>query len=144
MRNSDPGVSVVSVQRHNSDLNSILTVQITGCNFQYGPNFGVSLDASSSLGRVYSRQATVLNCVRSPVSLVMKYCPFSTTLRNLASIRNLLNLSCCESLSIRSSYRCNSLFHSCFNEIFGGGRGDMYAFSFKTSPVFNLTTFGRQ
>ena len=33
-------------------------------------------DASSSLGRVYSRQATVLNCVRSPVSFILKYCPF--------------------------------------------------------------------
>ena len=24
----------------------------------------------------------------------------------------------------------NSLFHSCFKEIFGGSRGDMYTFSF--------------
>ena len=31
---------------------------------------------------------------------------------------------------------------SCRNEIFGGGRGDMYDFTFETSPVFNLTTFG--
>ena len=38
----------------------------------------------------------------------------------------------------------NSLFHSCFNEIFGGGRDDMYTFSYKTSPVFSLTTFGIQ
>ena len=29
-------------------------------------------------------------------------------------------------------------------EIFGGSRGDMYAFSYKTSPVFSLTTFGLQ
>ena len=33
---------------------------------------------------------------------------------------------------------------SCRNEIFGGGRRDMYDFSYKTSPVFNLTTFGIQ
>ena len=46
MRNSDPGVSIVSVQRHNSDLNSVFTMQITGCNFQHGPNFGVPLDPS--------------------------------------------------------------------------------------------------
>ena len=38
----------------------------------------------------------------------------------------------------------NSLFHSCFKEIFGGRRGDMYTFSYKTSPVFILTTFGIQ
>ena len=46
MRNSDPRVSIVSVQRPNSDLNSIFTVQITGCNFYYGPNLCVPLDPS--------------------------------------------------------------------------------------------------
>ena len=30
---------------------------------------------------------------------------------------------------------------SCFNEIFGGDRGDKYCLSYKTSPVFNLSTF---
>ena len=65
-------------------------------------------DAGSSLGRVYSRQATAsVNCENSAVSFVMKYCPFSTTLRNPASIQNLLNLFCCDSLSIRSPYCCN-------------------------------------
>ena len=38
----------------------------------------------------------------------------------------------------------NSLFHSCFKEIFGGSRGDMYNFSYMTSPVSILTTFGIQ
>ena len=38
----------------------------------------------------------------------------------------------------------NFLFHSCFMEIFGGGRGDMKTFSYKTSPVSILTTFGIQ
>ena len=49
MRESDPGVSVVSTQRHNSNRNSMFTVQITGCNFQYEPNFGVSLDPAFRL-----------------------------------------------------------------------------------------------
>ena len=40
----------------------------------------------------------------------MKYCPISTTLTNPASMQNLLTLSVCESLSIRSSYRCNRKF----------------------------------
>ena len=44
----------------------------------------------------------------------------------------------------RATSEPNSLFHSCFNEIFGGGRGDMFTFSFRTSPVFSLTTFGIQ
>ena len=64
-------------------------------------------DDPSSLGRVYSRQATAWNCVKSPVSLVMKYCPISTTFRNPASKQNLLNSSCCDNFSIRSSYCCN-------------------------------------
>ena len=38
----------------------------------------------------------------------------------------------------------NSLFHSFFKEIFGGGRGDMKTFSKMTSPVSILTTFGIQ
>ena len=37
-----------------------------------------------------------------------------------------------------------SLFHSWRKEIFGGGRGDMYTFSYKTSPVSILTTSGTQ
>ena len=63
-------------------------------------------DASSSLGRVHARQATAWNCEKSAVSFVMKYCPFSTTFRNPASIQNSLNLSCCDSFSIRSPYCC--------------------------------------
>ena len=39
-----------------------------------------------------------------------KYCPISTTLRNPASIQNLLNLSCFDSFSIRSSYCWNWKF----------------------------------
>ena len=42
----DPGVRIVSVQRHNSDLNAVFTMQITGCNFLYGPNIGVPLNPS--------------------------------------------------------------------------------------------------
>ena len=63
--------------------------------------------ASSSLGRVYSRQAAARNCENSAVSFVMKYCPISTTFRNPASIQNLLNLSCCDNFSIRSPCCCN-------------------------------------
>ena len=51
-----------------------------------------------------------LHKINSPLSFVVKYCPFSTTLRNPASIQNLLNLSCCDSFSIRSSYCCNGKF----------------------------------
>ena len=39
MRNSDPGVSVVSAQRPNSNFNSVFTIQATGRNFQHGSNF---------------------------------------------------------------------------------------------------------
>ena len=64
-------------------------------------------DAPSSLGRVYSRQATAWNCENSAVSFVIKWCPISTTFRNPASIQNLFNLYCCDSFSIRSQFYCN-------------------------------------
>ena len=41
MRSSEPRVWIVFAKRHNSALNSIFTLQAKGCNFQYGPNFGV-------------------------------------------------------------------------------------------------------
>ena len=49
IRNSDTGVRIVFVHRHSSDFNSVLTVQATSWNFQYGSNFGVPLDSSSWL-----------------------------------------------------------------------------------------------
>ena len=113
MRNSDPGVSIVSVHEPNSDLNSIFTMQKLVATSNTGPIFvfpwihPFGCDAPSSLGRVYSRQATAWNCENSAVSFVMKYFPISTTFRNPASIQNLLNLSCCDFFSIRSPCCCN-------------------------------------
>ena len=51
-----------------------------------------------------------------------------------------------DSCSASDRWACSephSLF-PCFKEIFGGGRGDMYIFSYNTSPVSILTTFGVQ
>ena len=54
----------------------------------------------SSLGKVYSRQATDnVSCENSSVSSVMKYCPTSTVVRNPASVQILITRFCCESLS---------------------------------------------
>ena len=41
----------------------------------------------------------------------------------------------------RTTFEPNSLVQSWRSEIFGGGRGDMYAFSKKTSPVFSPDNF---
>ena len=61
-------------------------------------------DESSSLGKVYSRQATeYVNCENS-VSFVMKYCPTSTVVKNPASVQKLLNMSCRDNFSIRSLF----------------------------------------
>ena len=49
MRNSDPRERFVFVHWLNSDLKSVLTLQATSCNFQYGPNLGVSLDPAFRL-----------------------------------------------------------------------------------------------
>ena len=114
MRNSDPRVELSLFKDEIMISTPYLPCkQLTGCNFLYGPNLCVPLDpsfgydASSSLGRVYSRHATAWNWENPAVSFVMKYCPISTTFRNPASIHNLLNLSCCESFSFRSPYCCN-------------------------------------
>ena len=78
-------------------------------------------DASSSLGKVYSRHPTAsVNCEKSSVSFVMKCCPTSTTVRNPASVQNLLNLSCCDNFSIRSPYLCNSNSLSVGSSLFKG------------------------
>ena len=73
---------------------------------------------SSSLGKVYSRQATEsLICENSSVSFVMKYCPTPTVVRNPASVQNLLNLSCCDNFLNRSLYLCNR-YTSCAESSF--------------------------
>ena len=65
-------------------------------------------DNFSSLGKMYSRQATdSVNCENSSVSLVMKYCPTSTFVGNPASAPNLITRFCCDGLSTRSLYFCN-------------------------------------
>ena len=65
-------------------------------------------DDFSSLGKVYSRQATdSVNCENSSVSCVMKYCPTSTVVRNPASEQNYITRFCCDNLSTRSWYFCN-------------------------------------
>ena len=43
MINSDLGVRIVFVHGHDSDLNSIFAVQITGRDFQYRSNLGTNL-----------------------------------------------------------------------------------------------------
>ena len=114
MRNSDPRVSLVSAPRHNSDLTSMFTVQTTGCNFQYGPNFGVSLDPAFPLWCCFFSWKSVFttsHCTKLwEISSVFRneICPNSTTFRNLASLQNLLNLSCRDNFSIRSPYCSNN------------------------------------
>ena len=44
----------------------------------------------------------------------------------------------------RATSEHNSFIQSCFKEIFGGGRGDAYTFSYMTSSVSIRTTFGIQ
>ena len=55
-------------------------------------------------------------------------------------------LDCCTTCSSGrwASSELNSLSQSCFKEIFGGGRGDIYTFSYMPSPISIKTTFGIQ
>ena len=111
MRSSDPRVRIVCSQT------ILISTPFSPCKQQVATSNTVPIlvfpwihpfgcDVESSLGKVYSRQATLLICERSAVSIVMKYCPISTRLRNPASIQYLLNLSCCDSFSIRSPHCC--------------------------------------
>ena len=90
--------------------------KITGCNFQCGPNLRIPLDPSFWLWWLILSWKSVLttchciNCENYAVSFVMKYCPISTTFRNHASVQHLLNLSCCDSFSVRSPYCCSRRF----------------------------------
>ena len=77
MRNSDSRVRIVFVYRFNADFHSIFTLQVTGCDFPHGSNFGVpanptfsgqlifhllvkkTLDMSLALQSVRTRQCAV-------------------------------------------------------------------------------------
>ena len=113
MRNSDPGMSIVSVQRPNSDLNSTLTMQATGRDFQNGSNLCVSLDPSSRLWWSILPWKSVFTT--GHWMKLWKICSVfrPEVLSNFNNIQksciqqNLLNLSCCHSFSIRPPKCCN-------------------------------------
>ena len=102
MRNSDPRVRFVFVHRFNSNFPLHLYLAggwfwlLTRVQIWVFPRiqpFGS--DDFSSLGKVYSRQATdSVNCETSSVSFVMKYCPTPTVVRNPASVQNLITRFC--------------------------------------------------
>ena len=117
MRNSDPGVSIVSVQRPNFDLNSIFTVQVTGCNFSYGPRFWCSL---GSILLVVMLVLLLEACIHDrPLHEIVRdlQClsswntvQFQQHSEILHPNKNLLNFSCCDNFLIRSSYCCTRNF----------------------------------
>ena len=113
MRNSDPRVrmslftDIILISTPYLPCKKQIATSKTGPILMFPRIQPFGSDAPSSLGRMYSRQATEsLNCENYAVSFVMKYCPISTTFRNPASIQNLLSLSCCDNFSIRSPYCC--------------------------------------
>ena len=113
-RNSYPLVRIVFVHIHNSDFNSRIYFACNKLQLPIWAQFWCSLGSILLVVMlllleecIHDRPLHEWNCENSAVSFVMKYCPISTTLRNLASILNLLNLSCCDSFSIRSPYCCN-------------------------------------
>ena len=76
MRNSDPTSENCLFHIFNSNFHSVFTLQITGCDFQYGSNFGVSwiqpfgsVD-SPSHGKVYHNMSMALQSVRTRQSVL--------------------------------------------------------------------------
>ena len=105
---SDPKVRIVSVQRHNYDLYSVLTVQPTSSNFQYGSYFGVPSDPS-----FWCRCSFISWQIRHDKQLylwIMRTLQYPSSWntvriqhsRILNAWQNLLYLPCCDNLSIRS------------------------------------------
>ena len=113
MRNSHPRVRIVFVHTFNSDVHSVFTLQVTGCDFQYGSQSWLESNLSGQLichlVVTYTHDMSLaLQIVRTPQYVfVMKYCPTSTVFRNPASIQIFINRSCCGSLSTRSLCFCN-------------------------------------
>ena len=156
MRNSDPRVRIVSVYRFNSNFHSICTLWVAGCDFQYGPNFGVPSNPTCrvrwffiSWQRVLTTSTESVNCENSSVSSVMKYCPTSTFVRNPASVQILITRFCCDSLSSRSWHFCNR--SSCegssvegvgvfINELFGKKQWVRLSYH-DSSPSSNMARF---
>ena len=75
MRNSDPRVSIISVHRRNfwSQLRTDHARNKLQLPIRTPWIHPFGCDASSSLGRVYSRQTTAKNCVRSAVWILHPY-----------------------------------------------------------------------
>ena len=63
VRNSDPRLRIVFVYRLNSNLYSIFTLQISGCDFQHGSNCGIPLNPTFRLSWFFiSWQSVLTTC----------------------------------------------------------------------------------
>ena len=132
MRNSDPGVRTVFVHWHNSDFNSVFTLQATGCNFQLGSNFGVHSDPTFSFRCSISWESVLHDRSLHPWN--------ARILESLSSVRlqqqhsgilhpyKFYSICLFVITSIRSPYLCNSNSLCVGSSLFKG--------------VFVLITFG--
>ena len=95
------------------NFHSEFTLHVAGCDFQYGPNFGLHSNPTFRFSWIFISWQSVLTTSHWFCKLlwelfsVMKYCPTSTSVRNPASVQNLITRFCCYSLSTRSWYFCN-------------------------------------
>ena len=115
MRNSDPRVRIVFVYRFNANFHSLFTLQTTGCNFQYGPNFGIPSNPTFRVSWIFISWQSVLTTCHWFCKLWELFSVFRHEI--LSDFNNsqescirtkLLNVSCCDNFSIRSPYLCNS------------------------------------
>ena len=114
MRNSDPRVRIVFVYKFNSNSHSIFTLQMTGCNFQYGPSLGVPSDLTFRVSWFFISWQSVLTTSHWICELWELFSVFRHEIlsdfncfKNPASVQNLITRSCCDSLSTRSWCFCN-------------------------------------
>ena len=116
MRNSNPSKSLVSAQRQIListpclPCNQLVVTSSTGPILVFPWIHPLGCDDPFSRGRKCSRQVTAWNCVRCPVPFRHEILSISNNTQESCIHTNFNNLSCCESLSIRTSYCRNGTF----------------------------------
>ena len=160
--NSDPRMRIVFVHGLNSNFDSEVEVRETCRDFQYGSNSRVSSDPPFWLrSLVVSRKGVfatshsmklceicivfrheILSVLRSQIGLGLDWVGLEDSAQGASPSDCWTNFPIGRCSTVEPDWSFPSVhLWSCFNETFGGGRGDKYRVSCNISPLFNLSTF---
>ena len=139
---------IMSVNRSHRSLTCLFNIEIFSV-FRWTCGVYISLNSRPVRSEELSSSQKELTSISWERDVFLPSCVLSsrTDLSRIGFRAGWFDWKLLDSCPTSDRWACsepNSLFHSCFNEIFGGSRGDIYTFSYKTSPIFILTTFGIQ